>query len=475
MGSSNQPAIRLTEYQKDWFLDKSRFKIGMMSRQAGKSFGTSLEAVDDCMERRTTWVLLSAGERQSKELIATAAMHARAYSMAIQELDETFRAESTEYKQLTIALPNGSRIIGLPANPNTARGHSANILLDEFAFHKDSRAIWRALFPTVTRGFKLRIISTPQGKKNKFYDLWSTGEKYSKHRVDIYDAVRGGLELKDEEGRPSTPEDLRAALNDEEGWAQEYLLEFLDEVSAFLTYDLISTVEHPQVHTTPYWVELLVESAKRAHEEYLRSKIDPGVDYEEIFDGVEFQGDLHLGMDIGRKRDLSVIWLDRVVDRIAWTEAVIELSKCPFFIQKKVLWGLLGLPGMRRGCIDETGIGAQLAEEAIERFGEHMVEGITFTNANKEVLAGGLKTSIEDQACRIPVARTVRDSLHSIKRFQTPTGHFRFDAERTEATGHADHFWAKALSTHANSGSFVGKADYLSIGKRRMASIRGTY
>jgi len=447
----------------------------MMARQTGKSFSTSLEAVDDCMDHRTKWVLLSAGERQSKELIGAAAMHARAYSMAVQELDETFRAESAEYKQLTIVLPNGSRIIGLPANPNTARGHSANILLDEFAFHKDTRAIWRALYPTITRGYKIRVISTPQGKKNKFYDLWSKGERYSKHRVDIYDAVAGGLDLKDEEGRPCTPEDLKEGLDDEEGWAQEYLLEFLDEVSAFLTYDMISMVEHPQVFTMPYWVELLIELAKGAHEEYLRSKIDPGVDYEEVFDGVEFQGDLYVGMDIGRKRDLSVIWLDRVVDRIAWTEAVIELAKCPFFVQRKVLWGLLGLTGMRRACIDETGIGAQLAEESIERFGEHMVEGIPFTNANKEVLAGGLKTTIEDQTCRIPVARTVRDSLHSVKRFMTPTGHFRFDAERTEATGHADHFWAKALSAHANTGGYVGKAEYSSIGKRRMASMRGTY
>ena len=32
------------------------------------------------------------------------------------------------------------------ANPDTARGFSANVFLDEFAFHKDSREIWKALF-----------------------------------------------------------------------------------------------------------------------------------------------------------------------------------------------------------------------------------------------------------------------------------------------------------------------------------------
>jgi len=452
MESSASPAVRLTEYQKDWIQDRNRFKLGMMARQTGKSFETSLEAVLDSEEKsRTKWVFLSAGERQSKELIATATMHTQAVEFGIQRvLEEDFKAEdNTKYKQLTIVFSNGSQIIGLPANPSTARGHSANVLLDEFAFHKDSRAIWRALYPTITRGFKIRIVSTPQGKKNKFYDLWAGGDKYSHHHVDIYEAVAGGLVLKDEEGNLCTPEDLKEGLDDEEGWAQEYLLDFLDEVSAFLTYDLISTVEHQQLHKLPYWAELLVERAEEAYKEYRRTKVDPGVDYDEIFDGVEFAGDLYLGMDIGRKRDLSVIWFDRHADDIAWTDAVIELAKCPFYVQKKILWGLLSLPGMRRGCIDETGIGAQLAEESVDRFGEFMVEGIPFTNANKEVLAGGLKTSMDDQGCWIPMDQTIRNSLHSVKKFPTPTGHFRFDAERTEKTGHADHFWAKALAANA--------------------------
>src|SRR5574340_828180 len=144
--------------------------------------------------------------------MATAAIHARAMNAAIREIEGTFLDEKDkpEYKQLEIIFPNGSRIVGLPATPSTARGHSANILLDEFAFHKDSRAIWAALFPTVTRGYKIRIISTPQGKKNKFYELWTAktlqmfdgtqhevkNERggYSKHRVTIEQAVTMGLE-----------------------------------------------------------------------------------------------------------------------------------------------------------------------------------------------------------------------------------------------------------------------------------------
>ena len=149
---NTSPAVPLTLYQQQWAEDDSRFKIGRWSRQGGKTFATTLEAVLDCHERKTLWVCLSRGERQSKELIAQAKTHAKAIGVAVKEIESTFKVEDVEYKMLEIRFPNGSRIIGLPANPDTARGWSGNILLDELALHKDSRAIWRALFPTITRG-----------------------------------------------------------------------------------------------------------------------------------------------------------------------------------------------------------------------------------------------------------------------------------------------------------------------------------
>ena len=56
------------------------------------------------------------------------------------------------YKALEVAFPSGSRITALPANADTARGFSANVFLDEFAFHADSRKIWAALFPVISKG-----------------------------------------------------------------------------------------------------------------------------------------------------------------------------------------------------------------------------------------------------------------------------------------------------------------------------------
>lgn len=472
--ASSKPAIQLTGYQMNWVRDKSRFKIGVVTRQGGKSFGTSLEAVDDCMEHKTLWVFLSAGERQSKELMGKAAMHARAYNTAIEEIESEFKAEdNTTYKQLEIVFPNGSRIVGLPANPDTARGWTANILLDEFALHKNSREIWAAMFFTITRGYKIRVISTFKGKNNKFYDLFFTaptllkytghdyehiGERggWSKHFVNIYQAIEMGLDLKDEDGNPCEPEDLRLALNDDDIWMEECECIPSDEASAFLSHTLISSVEDVKIDKSPLWVDKLIAAAEANYKDFKHTKNRPALPLE-VLANVEFVGDLYVGMDIGRKKDLSVIWVDQEISGTLRTQAAISLLQKPFFVQEQVLHTVLSQKSFRRACIDETGIGAQLAEGAQDMFGAHRVEGIPFTSGNKEALAVGLKQNFEDRGSQIPADSVIRNSLHSVKKYATTTKHFRFDAERTDATGHADHFWAKALSVQA-AGSNVPAA-----------------
>lgn len=413
MASRPNPVVQLTAYQKAWLADHARFKHGRWSRQSGKTFSTTLEIADECHAKRTKWVMLSRGERQSKENMEQCAIHCRAYGAAAEIIEQGYRAGDAEYKQLEIRLPNGSRVLGLPANPDTARGHSANVYLDEFAFHADSRKIWASLFPTITRGYRLAITSTPQGKSNKFYELESN-PLFSKHKVDIYDAVAGGLILRDEQGQPITPEQLREALGDEDAWQQEYLVQYLDEASAYLTYELIAACEHEQAWMT-------------APE-----------DWQPI-------GPLFVGVDIGRKKDLTVIWVLELLGDTLWTRHVIELQRLPFAVQKEVLWPWLGR--CQRAAIDATGLGMQLAEEAEDAFGSS-VEPVTFNLQNKELLAVTFRRQFEDQTIRVPAERRVREDFHRIKRIAGATGAFRFDAARNEE-GHSDRFWAAALGVGA--------------------------
>lgn len=114
MGAKMQPLIPLLPYQQRWVEDKSRFKLVNKARQTGFSFAVSLEVLLDALERKTLWVLLSKGERQSRELMDKVQMHAKAASYALDVIEADFKVGKDSYKQLELNLPNGSRIIALP-------------------------------------------------------------------------------------------------------------------------------------------------------------------------------------------------------------------------------------------------------------------------------------------------------------------------------------------------------------------------
>ena len=156
------PLDSLLSYQRRWIDDAARFKIGCMARQTGKSWTSALEAVRDCLERKTTWVCLSAGERQALEWMLKAREHTEAFKVALAGYEEDRASAESLLKAAEIRWPNGSRLIAIPANPDTARGYSANLLLDEFAFHENPDAIWRAIYPSISNPlkgeFKIRVL-----------------------------------------------------------------------------------------------------------------------------------------------------------------------------------------------------------------------------------------------------------------------------------------------------------------------------
>jgi phage FluMu gp28-like protein len=444
--TTGAPAVPLLPYQKRWIEDQSRFKLALKARQTGFSWAQSLECVLDCLRQpNTTWVCLSRGERQSSEFARHAGLHARALGLAFEASEMPFYWKEFKLSELRLDFPNGSRLIALPANPDTARGYPGNVVLDEFAFHGDAREIWRALYPIITRGYKLRVISTPNGQRGKYYELWSRKSKrWSRHRVDIYQAVEQGLALDIEE--------LREGLDDEDGWQQEYCCVFLDESSSWLLAEQVSSAEHPRCLLVP----ALVISAE--HEDEWRPLLG-GADPDSVATWAPVFAPLRavpadrlfLGYDVGRRRDLSVLWADELDGNVHWTRAVVALRKRRFREQRAVIGAAVA--HVRRACIDETGMGMQLAEELGEDWGGR-VEAVSFGEKVKEDMAVRLKRVYEDRTVRIPQGEPdLCRSLLSVKKTVTSSGNHRFDAERTDRTGHADYFWAQGLALRAGTGT----------------------
>ena len=158
------PALQLLPYQRRWVEDDSQLKIVVKARQIGYSFVASIRALLECLKKKTTWIFLSKGERQSRLLMEKVQEHVQSCGILARACESTY-FEGTLIKQLEVRFANGSVIYGLPANPDTARGYSGNVTLDEFAFHSDADKIYSALFPTITRGYCLEVVSTPNGQQ----------------------------------------------------------------------------------------------------------------------------------------------------------------------------------------------------------------------------------------------------------------------------------------------------------------------
>jgi len=274
-GSANGPvdwkdAIPVLPYQHRWIYDNAQLKIAVWSRQSGKSFAAALRAVMKCVERRTQYIILSKGERQSRLFMEKVKDFCQVFKEG-KFLPE-FAEMETEEKTMEVFFPhNRSRIIGLPANPDTARGYTGHIVLDEFAFHGDAHKIYAACFPIITRGYSIEVISTPNGTAGKFYEIAKqaglvgsgdrvigrSGEQenrspdhpitgspdsiWSGHKVDIYDAVAQGL--------PAKIDLLRSGCDDEETWLQEYCCQFLSDAQNYIPVELISTCVHEEAST----------------------------------------------------------------------------------------------------------------------------------------------------------------------------------------------------------------------------------
>ena len=402
----------LMPYQMKWVEDTSRFKIGLWSRQTGKSFATACEAVIDCSAQpkgnSCLWVVLSAGERQALEWMEKAKKWCEAVKATVDSYEELRDSANALLSRAEIRFASGARIVAIPANPDTARGYSANLVLDEFAIHERPFDIWAAIYPSITNPLngekRLRIVSTPKGRGNKFADLWEHNEKYSKHKVTIEDAVRMGL--------PIDLEELKAGVDDPDIWAQEYMCEFIDNSAVLLPYEMIGKCESETIK-------------------------DDGT------------SKLFIGMDVGRSKDLSVIVTAAKLGDVLAVVDVTELRKMPFNDQLNVLLGKCRDRRVQRVCIDSTGIGAMLAEEAARKGGGKF-EGVPFTVASKGEMYGLMRRKFEERSIRIPVSRDMREDLHAVQRVVSAGGSVTYSAPRN-ADGHSDRAAALALCCRAAS------------------------
>ncbi|MDB6066453.1 MAG: hypothetical protein JWR26_2661, partial [Pedosphaera sp.] len=157
--------VRFRVFQKPVFEDrKSGVLVLHWSRQIGKSFTLAAWAVDRLLTRPGRLVTVLSNSRDNgAEFLSKCAAICELNGTEFRTVDKSpslgFRNMRMEIRIRAGGMTG--RIKVLAANPRTARGFSGDLILDEFAFHEDSAAIWEAAEPILSSNpdFLCRIAS----------------------------------------------------------------------------------------------------------------------------------------------------------------------------------------------------------------------------------------------------------------------------------------------------------------------------
>jgi phage FluMu gp28-like protein len=447
---ANPDAIFLP-FQSRWIKDTSRIKLMEKSRQIGISWSTAYAADERAAAvdaRHDEWVS-SRDDIQARLFIEDCKLWAGVMNMAAQDLGEQVVDPEKKISAYVLQFASGRRIHSMSSNPDAQAGKRGSRILDEFALHRDQRKMWAIAYPGITWGGCMEIISTHRGSGSFFNSLVrevrekGNPKRISLHRVTLQDALDQGFLYKLQQALPADAEQqdmdeaayfdfVKSGAADDESFDQEYMCIAADDDSKFIEYELITACEY-----------------------------SAGMGWErEVNDA--FTGRLFCGVDIGRKKDLTVLWVLELLGDVLYTRKVIPLERMRKSAQEAVLYPWFDR--CERICIDATGLGIGWTDDAQDKFGEHRVEGVTFTGQVKEALAYPLKGAMEDRAVRIPDDKHIRADLRKVQKVTTAAGNIRFVAESTP-DGHADRFWALALAIHAASQPGV-VIDYQSTGRR---------
>ena len=476
----NEPLIKFREYQKPVFDDnETGILVLHWSRQIGKSFTLAAWAVNRLLTRPGRLVtVLSNSKDNGQEFALKCSEVCRKIDEAKQKAIEEHKLKdlstSIEYKdmrfEITVKVKGKvGRIKVLAANPRTARGFSGDLILDEFAFHEDSAAIWDAAEPILSSNpdFLCRVASTGNGTGNMFYRMATEGQ-FKLSRVRRSDAWKMGVKIYDAKTRkPITPDEARAQALDKASYDQNYECAFASETGALLTWELINRATD---NTAPIFD---IDDGGHAGRVPIPGVVGSRVPRDRIIDAIADILDkaaenglmVYGGGDVACTHDYAVYPFAALVGSCLKTLFILRVHGTRIPSQRRMLEPIVAHRAVVRLALDSSGIGLGLTQELEDKL-PGKVTGVNFATSEpiserlalaghkrdtapvKELMATDLCAWHEDARITYPCDVLMREDLRKPSRIRTKTGRVSIAAER-DANGHADHFWGLALLVRA--------------------------
>lgn len=420
-------------YQKEWLKDDTKIAVWVKSRRIGATYVEALRAVLRRLEHPYDYNFVSANLKTSSEFLNYVKMWCEVINAAAGQ-------EYIDLSEITaqiVRFPNGSKIIALSSNPTALRGRSGDVTLDEVAFADQPEDLFKASQPVCLWGGTLRMISsvsTPDSWFSTTKDRIESEElKWSLHKTTVVDAVNEGLASK-------VPGDHQLLLPDQAACNKE----FLDVLKAEVGSDAVWSQEY-LCEAASHSMLIEPEQYDKLALEELNTKLSDDKKY----------GDLFIGVDIGRVKDQSVVWvLERGIDKDApvhlrdvyRTVAIQSVKGMAFEAQAQLISQFLANENVVQCCIDKTGLGMQLAEQLYQEHGS-LVDGVSISANVKQDLVERTIKFISQERVSFPMDTAIKSDIICMRRVITQKGNISYDGK--SSIGHGDHFIALAMALRA--------------------------
>ena len=437
--------VPLPAYQYEALDASARIQVYKWCRQSGKDWVAALKASLLALSTGEPWFIVSLTERQAIATFDKVKTHLRAFGVVLEELaftDEARGYRDSETGQWCkvhakkVELPGGGSVTALPgSSPDAIAGLTGNVIFTEFAlFPNNGVDHWRVVFPLVTRGFRLIVISTPRGHDTKFAELCRNPKgKYWVSTVDIHRSVGDGFKLFDEDGNEIPIEELEELYGDPAGWTREYLVQESDELDALIQWRFLELA--------------------RLDYQAVRLNVSSIDDYnpqrENVFAELPRDGGAYfVGWDVARKGHLSPVWVNQRVGDVYHLRVLVNMHRMDFPYMREVVWQAMSIAG--RGAGDSTGLGMESCEATAKRFPGRFDE-VNFSSA-KGALGSKLMQTYQDVRQRIPKEGfdDVIQDLHALQK-ETRLGKLILHetTNPVEKRSHCDMAYANALALFA--------------------------
>jgi hypothetical protein len=412
--------IQAPEHQK-LLRDVSSKQVAVCGRGWGKS---------RVFSRKNLWLLYTKPKIESLIVSSTQRqsmiMFDYCYStiMSNQLLREMVQRPGTTHTIIKLKPPLGGRLVALPCSKDKLRGyHPDYIFIDEASIVPSEMVTSEIMMMLTKPKASLIMGGTPMGSDHVFRKAFLDSKRYSVHHYASYQSPLVSQTQLDEWKEVMTLEE----------WQREVEAMWVESTHTFFSMDLIVGCIDPDLGTLNGYIED-IEKAKPE----------------------QLKGQFYAGLDLGKQIDYSVL---TIVQRFDNGEIkLVHKRQLPLGTNYPQVIGYVARASQifqfERLNVDKGGIGDAIVDE-LRRANIYGVEGIFFTDVEKESMLNTLKLLMEKRVLKITAddkALITQINEQQYEYLQPKTAQERIHLKFWHPQGkHDDQLMALALACRAAS------------------------